>query len=76
MKRTAIKCFDEKASIVIFGRNGDFKISIDMYEDPNNFLNVTLTSQEAMELARYIERRTEEMAKDNDTPESVQSDNE
>lgn len=76
MKRTAIKCFDEKASIEIFGRNGDFKISIDMYEDPNNFLNVTLTSQEAMELARYIERRTEEMAKDNDTPESVQSDNE
>lgn len=75
MKRIAIKCFDEKASIEIYGRDGDFHISIDMYENPNNYLNVTLTSQEAMDLARYIERRAEEMAKGG-TPESEASHNE
>lgn len=76
MKRIAIKCFDEEASIEIYGRNGEFYIDMGLYEDPNDSLSMTLTIDEAMDLARYIERRAEEMAKDDDTPESVQSDNE
>lgn len=76
MKRTAIKCFDEEASIEIYGRNGEFYIFMGLYEDLNDSLSVTLTSQEAMDLARYIERRAEEMAKDDDTPESEASHNE
>lgn len=61
MKRTAIRCYDENASVEIFGRNGKFSISIEEHEPGGDFLEVSLNPEEAEEMAYYILRRSSEM---------------
>lgn len=61
MKRIAIRCYNENASVEIFGRDGKLSISIEGHNPSGGFLEVSLNPEEAKELAYFILRQTKEM---------------
>lgn len=60
MKRTAIKCYDERASITVFGSGDGFEIIATDY-DSKKHTSVLLAPEEAEDMAYYILRRSREM---------------